>query len=81
MVSEGVPLLDVKEILGHSTIKMTEKYAHLTPHHARDAVGQLNKWPTNDDPKGNVPEPWAHSGHSERPVHSIEEMLGRKRRA
>lgn len=32
MVSEGVPLMDVKEVLGHSTIKMTEKYAHLAPH-------------------------------------------------
>ena len=32
MVSEGVPLLDVKEVLGHSTVKMTDKYAHLAPH-------------------------------------------------
>ncbi|WP_404466278.1 tyrosine-type recombinase/integrase [Vreelandella aquamarina] len=32
MISEGVPLMDVKEVLGHSTVKMTEKYAHLAPH-------------------------------------------------
>ncbi|MGJ8517484.1 tyrosine-type recombinase/integrase [Carnimonas bestiolae] len=41
MVSEGVPLADVKEVLGHSTIKMTEKYAHLAPHRAREAVNRL----------------------------------------
>lgn len=41
MVSEGVQLLVVKEVLDHSMIKMNELYAHLAPHRARDAVNQL----------------------------------------
>jgi integrase len=28
-VTDGTPLLDVRQLLGHSTIKMTERYAHL----------------------------------------------------
>ena len=31
LVRKGVPLLDVSRVLGHSTIKMTERYAHLEP--------------------------------------------------
>jgi integrase len=28
----------VKELMGHSTIKMTERYAHLAPEHKASAV-------------------------------------------
>jgi integrase len=42
MVSAGVPLYEVKEILGHSTIKVTERYAHLAPGNLRGAVGVLD---------------------------------------
>jgi len=31
LVSSGVPLPEVRDLLGHSTIKMTERYAHLAP--------------------------------------------------
>jgi integrase len=31
----------VKELLGHSTIQMTEKYAHLAPEHKASAVEKL----------------------------------------
>jgi integrase len=41
LVSAGVPLAEVKDVLGHSTIKMTEKYAHLAPENARRAVAAL----------------------------------------
>lgn len=41
MVGQGVPLTVVRDVLGHSTIRMTERYAHLAPHHLRDAVQSI----------------------------------------
>lgn len=42
LVMEGVPLATVKAVLRHSSITVTEKYAHLAPESARDALGILN---------------------------------------
>jgi integrase len=41
LVSAGVTLVTVRDLLGHSTIKMTERYAHLHPDNVRVAVGLL----------------------------------------
>ena len=41
-VSGGASLSDVKEILGHSDLKMTMRYAHLSPAHLRRAVDKLD---------------------------------------
>ena len=41
LVMAGVPLLDVKELLGHRDIKMTLRYAHLAPEHQAAAVEKL----------------------------------------
>jgi integrase len=38
LVSAGVDLYVVKEILGHSTIQITERYAHLAPHKLASAI-------------------------------------------
>jgi len=38
----GVPLKAVQELLGHSTIEMTVRYAHLRPDVRRDAVRLLD---------------------------------------
>jgi integrase len=38
----GVPLKAVQELMGHATIEMTMRYAHLSPHVPRDAVKLLD---------------------------------------
>lgn len=41
LVMAGVPLYTVKDLLGHSSITVTERYAHLAPHVGRSAVQLL----------------------------------------
>ncbi|MEI7869532.1 MAG: hypothetical protein WCI11_16710 [Candidatus Methylumidiphilus sp.] len=41
LVMEGIPLMEVGDTLGHSTVKMTERYAHLSPENVRAAVGRI----------------------------------------
>lgn len=41
LVSAGVPLPAVRDLLGHSTVKVTERYAHLAPENVRAAVDAL----------------------------------------
>ncbi len=38
----GVPMRTVQELLGHSTITMTQRYSHLTPDVTSDAVQLLD---------------------------------------
>lgn len=42
MVSEGVDLVKVRDLLGHTSIKMTERYAHLMPDRLLSAVQVLD---------------------------------------
>ena len=37
----GRPLIEVRDILGHTTIKMAERYAHLAPENLVDAVSSI----------------------------------------
>jgi integrase len=41
LVMRGASLRDVQEILGHADLKMTQRYAHLSPAHLRGAVERL----------------------------------------
>ncbi|MCR9093361.1 MAG: site-specific integrase [bacterium] len=43
LVMAGVPLYDVSKLLGHSTVTMTERYAHLAPDHLERAVRRLDQ--------------------------------------
>ena len=40
----GVPLRQLQELMGHKTIAMTCRYAHLAPQHQLDAVSKLDGW-------------------------------------
>jgi integrase len=41
LVQAGVPLTEVRDLLGHASIEMTERYAHLAPDRLRRAVQLL----------------------------------------
>jgi integrase len=41
LVQAGVPLLDVSNLLRHASVVMTQRYAHLAPTSARNAVAKL----------------------------------------
>lgn len=43
LVQERVSLYEVKELLGHSDIAMTQRYSHLANETLREAVAKLNK--------------------------------------
>ncbi|WP_373691542.1 tyrosine-type recombinase/integrase [Hyalangium versicolor] len=42
LAMRGVPLKVIQELMGHATIEMTERYAHLSPDTRREAVGVLD---------------------------------------
>jgi integrase len=41
LAQAGVPSSHIAAVLGHSTVRMTERYAHLAPANAREAVEKL----------------------------------------
>lgn len=41
LVQKGVSLYEVRDILGHSSIKLTERYAHLAPENLSGAIAKL----------------------------------------
>jgi integrase len=43
LVMDGVPLKVIQELLGHATIEMTMRYAHLAPSVRRDAIATLDR--------------------------------------
>ena len=46
LVMDGVSLRNVQELMGHKTIAMTCRYAHLSPQHLAEAVCHLDGWGT-----------------------------------
>src|SRR5207253_5955768 len=45
LVQHGVPLNTVRDLLGHSSVAMSLRYAHLAPDQRREAVAKLNEKP------------------------------------
>ncbi len=43
LVMNGVGLADIQDYLGHSTTKMTNRYAHLSPSHKKEAIKVLDR--------------------------------------
>jgi len=43
----GVPLPTVSDLMGHKSITMTMRYAHLSPTHRLEAIQSLDKNLTN----------------------------------
>ncbi len=42
-ISEGVPLAAIRDLIGHSSITVTERYAHLAPERVQDVVAVLDR--------------------------------------
>jgi integrase len=45
LAQKGVPMGHIAAVLGHSTVRMSERYSHLAPANARDAVALLQGVP------------------------------------
>lgn len=45
LAQAGVPIVTIKELMGHASIQMTMRYAHLQPGNLRDAVFALDRKP------------------------------------
>jgi integrase len=43
LAQKGVPILSIKDLLGHSDVQTTMRYAHLTQLATREAINTLNK--------------------------------------
>jgi len=44
LVMAGVSLMSVRELMGHKTIAMTLRYAHLAPDFQRDSINRLDTY-------------------------------------
>lgn len=53
LAMKGIDIYTISQLLGHSDIKMTQRYAHLAPNHKKIAVNMINFTPI---PKQNPKE-------------------------
>jgi hypothetical protein len=70
MVQGGADLVTVRDILGHSSIKMTVKYAHSTPESKKRAVDILASVPEPKKPEKMVKN-WSNDQIAEQGNHLI----------
>ncbi|MFG5779208.1 tyrosine-type recombinase/integrase [Comamonas sp. J-3] len=56
LAMDGASLLSISKVLGHQSVKMSERYAHLTPSHIDDVVRSMNekKFGTAKEPSPDV---------------------------
>jgi hypothetical protein len=57
MVQRGRPLQEVKDFLGHKSIVMTLRYAHLAPENLRTAASSLDGVLAPSTPAAHEPAP------------------------
>jgi integrase len=43
LAMNGATIAEIAEVLGHKTLQMVKRYAHLTEGHTRDVVGRMNQ--------------------------------------
>ena len=55
LVQRGVDLYRVQKLMGHSTMKVTERYAKLVDANLEDAIEVLNNPPTKPTPESPSP--------------------------
>ena len=53
----GGDIYKLSQILGHSTLKVTERYAHLSPHYGRDIIESLGRRMSKTNDTLMTPEP------------------------
>lgn len=41
LIRQGIPLYHVSQLLGHSDIRITQRYAHLAPDYLRECLNVL----------------------------------------
>ena len=51
IMQEGVELNDVRELLGHKSMAMTLRYAHLSPKHKARVINVLDKGMSQNPPQ------------------------------
>ena len=44
LAMKGTDLLTLQQLLGHKTLAMVQRYAHLSPSHLKSAVKVLDNW-------------------------------------
>jgi len=66
----GVDLLTISELMGHKTIQMTKRYAHLAPAHNQAAVDRLVAFHSEPTPQ----EPSATRSATSQPAHEAVEL-------
>lgn len=49
LATNGMPLIAIQSLLGHSTIQMTMRYAHAAPDMLRDAIASLGRVAQNEN--------------------------------
>jgi site-specific recombinase XerD len=47
LVNHGVPIYDVQKLLGHQSIKTTERYSHLSPERLRQSASAASTFYAN----------------------------------
>jgi hypothetical protein len=70
----GVTLKELQELLGHASLAMTMRYAHLAPEHLRTAVSRLEELassqPASDSAQASGQEPVETVGASQKSLNN-----------